>query len=101
VPALVPITYLVLHGIAFLYYWPTLLALVARAAPPRVRSTMMGLVFVTLFLGNIIIGWLGSFYERMATTTFWSLHAVIAATGVGLVLACGRRLSRLIGAEGA
>jgi POT family proton-dependent oligopeptide transporter len=33
VPILVPVLYDVLLGVAFLYYWPTLLALVSRAAP--------------------------------------------------------------------
>jgi len=37
-----PFTYCALLGIAFLYYWPTLLALVSRAAPPKANATMMG-----------------------------------------------------------
>src|SRR6266550_1516345 len=41
-----------LMGIAFLYYWPTLLALVSRAAPAKVNATMMGLTFMSLFIAN-------------------------------------------------
>ncbi len=99
VPVMVPIAYLFLLGIGFLYYWPTLLALVARASPARVRGTMMGLVFVTMFLANIVIGWLGTFFERMTATHFWSMHAAIAAMGGILALTCRRRLARLIGAD--
>src|SRR5205823_1208147 len=35
-------------GISFLYYWPTLLALVSRAAPAKVNATLMGLAFMSL-----------------------------------------------------
>ncbi len=86
---LIPIGYDILLGIGFLYYWPTLLALVSRAAPASVKATMMGAVFLTLFISNSIIGWLGSFYEHMTPAAFWAMHAGIA--GIGGVLAIGLR----------
>lgn len=96
-PAIAPILYDVLLGIGFLYYWPTLLALVSRAAPQSVKATMMGAVFLTLFVGNLIIGWLGGFYERMSPTEFWAMHAAIAAVGGVLALGLKRPLKRLLG----
>ena len=84
------------QGIAFLYYWPTLLALVSRAAPAAVNATMMGLAFMSLFFSNNLIGWIGGFYERMTPAAFWGLHAAIAATGGLLVLVFGRRLERVL-----
>src|SRR5471032_590057 len=96
VPVLVPIAYDVLLGVAFLYYWPTLLSLVSRAAPPRVRSTLMGTVFLTLFVANFIVGWLGSLYERISPLQFWGLHAAIAAAGGILALVFGKRLDRAL-----
>jgi len=92
VPVLFPVAYDVLLGVAFLYYWPTLLALVSRAAPPRVRATLMGTVFLTLFIANFIVGWLGGFYERMSPLEFWAMHAAIAAAGGVLALIFGKRL---------
>jgi POT family proton-dependent oligopeptide transporter len=80
-------------GVGFLYYWPTLLALVSRTAPARVNATMMGISFLSLFLSNNMIGWLGGFYEKMSPASFWLLHAAIAATGGLLILLFGRRLS--------
>jgi proton-dependent oligopeptide transporter, POT family len=99
VPILVPVIYDVLLGVAFLYYWPTLLALVSRAAPPRLRATMMGTVFLSLFLSNITIGWLGGLVERMTPVEFWALHAAIAALGGILALLLGRRLERVFAAD--
>jgi proton-dependent oligopeptide transporter, POT family len=99
VPVLIPVLYNVLLGVGFLYYWPTLLALVSREAPPRLRATLMGTVFLSLFLSNFALGWLGSFYERMSPLQFWGLHAAVAATGGTLAVLLTRPLERVL-AEG-
>jgi POT family proton-dependent oligopeptide transporter len=83
-------------GISFLYYWPTLLALVSRAAPAKVNATLMGLAFMSLFMSNTLIGWIGGFYEKMSPLQFWAMHAAIAAGGGLLVLLFGRNLSRAL-----
>ena len=89
-----PFLYCAGQGIAFLYYWPTLLALVSRTAPAKVNATMMGLAFMTLAVANNLVGWIGGFYEAMTPVTFWTMHAAIGATGGMLVMLFGRRLSR-------
>jgi proton-dependent oligopeptide transporter, POT family len=96
VPAIVPALYDALLGIAFLYYWPTLLALVSRKAPPRVRATLMGAVFLSLFVSNIVIGWLGGFYEKMTALQFWAMQAAIAATGGVLATLLSPGLERVL-----
>jgi POT family proton-dependent oligopeptide transporter len=90
------ILYVAGSGISFLYYWPTLLALVSRAAPAAANATLMGLAFMTLFVSNMLIGWIGSYYERMPPAEFWAMHAAIAAAGALLVVVFGRRLSRAL-----
>jgi POT family proton-dependent oligopeptide transporter len=82
--------------VAFLYYWPTLLALVSRAAPAKINATMMGICFLVLFVANNLIGWIGTFYERMTPLSFWLLHAAIAAVGAILVLLLGPMLRRIL-----
>ena len=94
-----PFLYCTGLGIAFLYYWPTMLALVSRAAPARLNSFMMGIVFTSLFVGNILTGWTGSLYEKMSPTNFWALHAAIGAAGGLLVLLFGSRLERAFRTE--
>jgi POT family proton-dependent oligopeptide transporter len=83
-------------GISFLYYWPTLLALVSRAAPAKLNSTLMGLAFMSLFISNTLIGWIGGFYEKMTPAQFWAMHAGIATAGGLLVVLFGRRLSQML-----
>ena len=53
-----------------------------------------GLAFMSLFVANNLIGWIGGFYEAMTPVTFWTMHAAIGATGGMLVMLFGRRLSR-------
>ena len=91
-----PMLYCAGMGIAFLYYWPTLLALVSRTAPASVNATMMGVAFTTLFVANNLIGWIGGYYERLTPAQFWGLHAAIGATGGVLVLLFGGMLTRAL-----
>ena len=91
-----PFLYCAVQGIAFIYYWPTLLALVSRTAPPKINATMMGIAFLTLFVANNLIGWIGTFYESTTPLKFWLLHAGIAATGGILVLLLGPALRRVL-----
>lgn len=91
-----PFLYCGLQGIAFVFYWPTLLALVSRAAPAKINATMMGICFLTLFIANNLIGWIGTFYEEMTPLAFWAIHAGIAAAGGILVLLFGPTLKRVL-----
>ncbi len=94
-----PMLYSAGLGLSFLYYWPTLLALVSRAAPARINATLMGLTFMSLFVANNLVGWIGGFYEKMSPAQFWAMHAAISAAGGLLVALFGRRLGRLLQPE--
>ena len=96
-----PLLYCAGLGLSFVYYWPTLLALVSRAAPAKVNATLMGLAFMSLFISNNLIGWIGGFYEKMSPAQFWLMHAAIATGGGLLVALFGRRLSRVLLPRGA
>jgi proton-dependent oligopeptide transporter, POT family len=91
-----PFLYFALMGFAFLFHWPVTLALVSRAAPAPVNSTMMGVAFLVLFVAGFGSGWLGTFYERLGPIAFWTLHAAIGATGGVLVLLFGNAISRAL-----
>ena len=96
VPLIIPVIYDFILGVAFLYYWPPLLALVSRAAPAKLKATLMGAVFLSLFVGNALVGWIGGFYEKMSPASFWLLHAGIAAVGGVLATALARPLKRML-----
>jgi proton-dependent oligopeptide transporter, POT family len=67
-----------------LYLSPIGLALVARVAPAQILSAMMGLWFITSFTGNLLEGYIGSFFTQMDKTHFFLLCAAIGA-GAGVV----------------
>jgi proton-dependent oligopeptide transporter, POT family len=96
VPAIFPILYDVVLGIAFLYYWPPLLALVSRAAPTGFKATLLGAAFLALFVGNILVGWVGTFYERMTPANFWALEGGIALAGGVLSFLLARPLMNVL-----
>jgi POT family proton-dependent oligopeptide transporter len=83
-------------GVAFLYYWPVLLALVSQAAPAKVNATLMGGAFLALFAGSVAMGWVGTFYDRMSPAAFWMLDAGIAFAGAMLVAILNRPLARAL-----
>jgi POT family proton-dependent oligopeptide transporter len=88
-------------GVAFMYQWPTMLALVSRAAPARINSTMMGIAISSLFVSNNLVGWTGGFYEKLSPVQFWLMHAAIAAAGGASIILFGRRLERALSAGAA
>jgi POT family proton-dependent oligopeptide transporter len=62
-----------------LYLSPIGLALVARVAPPQILSAMMGLWFITNFAGNMLQGYIGTYFSILTKQNFFLLCAVIAA----------------------
>ncbi len=96
VTVLLPLVGFTGMGIAFLYYWPTLLALVSQSAPARLNATLMGTVFLSLFVSNLIIGWYGGYYEPLGPTMFWLVDAAIGGVGALLILIFGRAIHRAL-----
>ncbi len=93
------VLYEVIQGVAFIWQWPTLLALTSRIAPQRLKSTLMGSAYLTLFVSNMTIGRIGAFYEHMTPAAFWTMNAAIAATGAVLAFVLRKPLTRAFDAE--
>jgi len=83
-------------GMAFMWYWPVTLSIVSALAPARIKSTLMGGAFFAPFLGTVIMGWVGSFYDQMTPAAFWALDASIALNGALLIMAVCRPLMRAL-----
>lgn len=66
-----------------LYFSPIGLALTARVAPAQVLSMMMGFWLATSFFGNLLQGYIGSYFSVMDKIHFFLLCAAVgAAAGV-------------------
>ena len=83
-------------GLAWMYYWPTTLALVSKSAPRSVTGAMMGAAFLSPFIAHTMAGWVGSFYDQMSPATFWTMDAGIAALGAAVMFALRGPLGRAL-----
>ena len=83
-------------GFAFMWYWPVLLAMVSKAAPPKINSTLVSASFLSLFVGTVLMGWIGSFYLEMSNAAFWTLDAAIALGGAILIFLVRRPVTKAL-----
>lgn len=87
-------------GLAWLFYWPTLLALVSSTAPPQVRSRMMGAAFLSPFVAHTLAGMIGANFDTMRPDTFWLMDAAIAIGGAVVILVLRKPLSSALALPG-
>ncbi len=76
--------------------FPVGLALFSRAAPKAVGGVMIGVYYLNLFASNMLVGWLGTLYERMTPAAFWLLHAALVAIGGGFLLVAALIFRRVL-----
>ena len=92
-----PVAFHFLNSIGFAHLLPVSLALFAKVAPRAINATMIGVYYLAFFSANTLVGWVGGFYQTMATTNFWLLHAGFAAASglcfVAFKFVVGRHLS--------
>lgn len=89
-----PIVTFFLSGVAFMWGWPTLLALVSRRAPARINSTMMACVYLNAFVTGVGSGTIARYYEVMPAMSFWLMNAGIALAGAVFIVVFGPALRR-------
>jgi len=75
-----------------LYLSPIGLSLVSKVSPARMVSMLMGVWFLTSFIGNLVGGWLGSFWTLMDKSAFFLMIAGVAALAGLVILAFNRPL---------
>jgi POT family proton-dependent oligopeptide transporter len=86
------LAYFIVLTIGELYLSPISLSLVSKAAPARMLSMMMGLWLATSFTGNLMAGWLGSFWSAMDKVSFFAMLAGLAALAGIVIFAFNRPL---------
>lgn len=80
-----------------LYLSPIGLSLVTKVAPTRFMSMLMGMWFLSSFIGNYLAGRLGSLYSSMSNESFFLVFAVLGGV-VGLFFwISNNRLHKIIG----
>jgi POT family proton-dependent oligopeptide transporter len=72
------------------------MALVSRAAPAAINSTMMALYTMSVAGGYYITGQLGRLYEHMSPAAFWSVHAGLDVATLAFLALAGPPLARAL-----
>jgi POT family proton-dependent oligopeptide transporter len=80
-----------------LYLSPIGLSLVTKVAPARMVSMMMGMWFLSSFAGNYLSGFIGTFYNSMSKSNFFTMLAVLSAVAGLAMLAFNRPLKAALG----
>jgi POT family proton-dependent oligopeptide transporter len=94
-----PVACTLMLTVGELYLSPIGLSLVTKVSPARIVSMMMGMWFLSSFLGNILSGYIGRLYDLWSKDAFFWL-----LTGLGLVTgfamwAFARPLKKAMGAS--
>ncbi|MEK4034772.1 peptide MFS transporter [Methylocystis sp. IM3] len=76
------LAYFVVITLAELHFSPITLSLVSHLAPAGSRSALMGVWFTSMFLGNLLAGWIGSLWASLGGAPFF-----IFVSGLGVAAA--------------
>ena len=88
--------YFAIITVGELYLSPIGLSLVSKVSPARMVSMLMGVWFLTSFVGNLVGGWLGSFWTLMDKSAFFLMIAGVAALAGLIILAFNRPLRAVL-----
>jgi POT family proton-dependent oligopeptide transporter len=77
-----PMLFELMNSIGFAHVLPISLALFSKISPKQITATVIGLYYLSFFIANAVVGWVGGFYSSLPTTTFWLIHVASAAFGL-------------------
>lgn len=96
-PLLWAVAFHLTSNLGWLYFTPTMVAIVTRSAPAQVSATLVGVGMMSTFFGSLISGRLGGLYETLSPAFFWSLHAALVGLGGVILLLIGWRFAGAYG----
>jgi len=95
-----PMMFELCNSIGFAHVLPISLALFSKISPKQITSTVIGLYYLSFFIANAVVGYVGGLYSTLPTTTFWLIHVASAAFGlvafVVLKFAIGHRMTSTV-----
>ena len=75
----------IINDLGFSIALPTVLALYSRAAPKGLGGTMIAVMYLQFFLGNMLVGYIGGLLSTMNPISFWLLHSGLMGASVVLL----------------
>jgi POT family proton-dependent oligopeptide transporter len=89
-------TYLILT-LAELFLSPMGLSFVAKVAPPQYKGMMQGGWLAATAIGNILVGVMGAFWDKLPLYAFWSVLIICCVLSAMFIFSIIKRLERATG----
>ena len=86
-----------IYTLGEMYLSPIGLSLVIKVAPARVVSMMMGIWYMANFFGNLLSGYIGTYYEKMSRQSFFLLLATLGIASGIAIFALSKPLKDAVG----
>jgi POT family proton-dependent oligopeptide transporter len=86
-------TYLVLT-LAELFLSPMGISFVSKVAPPQYKGMMQGGWFASTAIGNLLVGVLGAFWDKLSLTAFWGVLIICCLLSALFIFSIMKRLER-------
>jgi len=77
-----PMVFELCNSIGFAHVLPISLALFSKISPKQITATVIGLYYLSFFVANAVVGYVGGLYSSLPTTTFWLIHVASAVFGL-------------------
>ena len=77
-----PMMFEFMNSIGFAHVLPISLALFSKISPKQITATVIGLYYLSFFIANAVVGYVGGLYSSLPTTTFWLIHVASAVFGL-------------------
>jgi POT family proton-dependent oligopeptide transporter len=75
----------IVNDIGFANIFPVGIALFSRAGPRAILGLIIGIYYLNIFAGNMLVGYLGGLLVPLGGPKFWALHAALVF-GAGVAL---------------
>jgi POT family proton-dependent oligopeptide transporter len=86
-------SYLILT-LAELFLSPMGISFVAKVAPPQYKGLMQGGWFASTAIGNILVGVLGSFWDKLSLVVFWGVLVTCCLLSALFIFSIMKRLEK-------
>ena len=85
-----------INDVGFSNLFPIGIALYSRCAPKGFSGMLIGIYYIHLFLGNMLVGWLGGLLEHMQGSAFWLMHAALVFGSAAILLLARKAAGKVL-----
>jgi len=93
------LVYFIAITLSELHFSPITLSFVSRIAPAGSRAMLMGFWFTSMFVGNLLAGWIGGYWSKLTSAQFFLWVSTLGFLAAAIVEAARRPLRKTLSAS--